>query len=776
VTPSLNILRGISLTLFSPYRFEAPWNAYEFGFHILEVKANLVVLSMAWLTQEDSATFTPFTQEPDMETISYWIQRLEPVIRKGQKDEIIVVFCNRCGIEDDVVYAGTSAVVGIKNGEVSVYGLLGRGVKELLIVNTDRPPFAKLVGRSDTGGVAQADPSAVIPVPPAQASQVSPVVASPARVSPTKDKLGRLAEAEEPDDPPNSLLTSPTSSVASSRSHATSLPSSATAPMTQISPTRSMMSGTDRSPVHSQPTEGLHSVWKSPKVPLAGHMHQGIDDAEGFYTECRGNCSGCFEHPAGSLSDVSGELAPARPKLAISTGVKGQHGALQPGGFMAGRDVWTPPMTAFDDAPMTAIDDVPMSAIDGFQAHKNRYNRHHPPRFPPPSANIITPEEPMWPVIEGSPSANFKRTPTTPAHVSIPSPASQPDPSALSRSTSKASLNAPSRPTSWNNARPISNTEIQVGVKVESIPTTGGSDLDAGDVQALMAAVRGADFSELNAPPRPSSPKSRNASRDASRASSRNPSREQSRNGRRNTSRNGRCATRSPSRDRGRDKSRCTSRESSQTRQEEAASASFRRPLHSEPIQARGRARSSATPPPSLTRHSTLLNAAPNANLKKNRYSEGHIAAKGLLSSIKDSIPIAISPSALEPSFAQSGTSRMSAPPRPSTSLGHRRSRSASNTMASPTPQPSRLTTDFSAAWSSRPAKQHGSRSDIHSVASADSLQALMVPEDEAFLGRTLSRAETWRQKRVPRRTVSGDSAQSLRSSSMERVQPTFFF
>lgn len=62
---------------------------------------------------------------------------------------MIVVFCNRTGTEDDLVYAGTSSVVGIKDGEVNVYGILGRSVKDLLVVDTDNGPFAKLVQRSE---------------------------------------------------------------------------------------------------------------------------------------------------------------------------------------------------------------------------------------------------------------------------------------------------------------------------------------------------------------------------------------------------------------------------------------------------------------------------------------------------------------------------------------------------------------------------------------------------------------------------------------------------
>jgi hypothetical protein len=70
---------------------------------------------------------------------------MEPLIRAEAIGEIIVVFANRCGVEDDAVYAGTSAVLGIEAGEVKVYGILGRGERELLVVDTNRRPQAKLV-------------------------------------------------------------------------------------------------------------------------------------------------------------------------------------------------------------------------------------------------------------------------------------------------------------------------------------------------------------------------------------------------------------------------------------------------------------------------------------------------------------------------------------------------------------------------------------------------------------------------------------------------------
>jgi len=80
-----------------------------------------------------------------MDTLAYWLSRLEPVIRAEAVGEIIVVLANRCGVEEEAVYAGTSAVLGINGGEVKVYGILGRGEKELLVVDTSKKPQAKLV-------------------------------------------------------------------------------------------------------------------------------------------------------------------------------------------------------------------------------------------------------------------------------------------------------------------------------------------------------------------------------------------------------------------------------------------------------------------------------------------------------------------------------------------------------------------------------------------------------------------------------------------------------
>ncbi|KAL7913772.1 carbon-nitrogen hydrolase [Trichoderma velutinum] len=134
---------GICMDL-NPYKFEAPWNRFEFGQHVLDSGARLVIVSMAWLTNENPQEFTSTPLEPDSMTLLYWVSRLEPLIRAESNQEVIVVFANRCGTEGEATYAGTSAVVGIQSGEIWVYGIMGRGETGLLVVDTESEPYAKL--------------------------------------------------------------------------------------------------------------------------------------------------------------------------------------------------------------------------------------------------------------------------------------------------------------------------------------------------------------------------------------------------------------------------------------------------------------------------------------------------------------------------------------------------------------------------------------------------------------------------------------------------------
>ena len=58
---------------------------------------------MAWVTRDEAGMYNQAPQTPDWETLAYWVQRMEPLVGSRNEQETIIVFCNRCGTEDDVV-------------------------------------------------------------------------------------------------------------------------------------------------------------------------------------------------------------------------------------------------------------------------------------------------------------------------------------------------------------------------------------------------------------------------------------------------------------------------------------------------------------------------------------------------------------------------------------------------------------------------------------------------------------------------------------------------
>ncbi|KAL4947627.1 carbon-nitrogen hydrolase [Aspergillus filifer] len=122
---------GICMDI-NPYKFEAPYSAYEFAHRVLDSKSQLVILSMAWLTLLSREEVDALAGGPALETFNYWVQRFMPLLRKqmqhdtnadgsadGEKN-IILIFANRAGEEDGGApptslarYAGTSTIIAI---------------------------------------------------------------------------------------------------------------------------------------------------------------------------------------------------------------------------------------------------------------------------------------------------------------------------------------------------------------------------------------------------------------------------------------------------------------------------------------------------------------------------------------------------------------------------------------------------------------------------------------------------------------------------------------
>lgn len=136
----------------NPYKFEAPWTAYEFANHAREARAKVVVVSMAWLTRLTALELVEESMRPDMDTLGYWIERFRPLIEtSGPEEEVLVVLANRTGEEGEaprigpVRYAGSSTVLGMKRGDgagevnVKIWDVLGRAQDGILIVDTEKP-------------------------------------------------------------------------------------------------------------------------------------------------------------------------------------------------------------------------------------------------------------------------------------------------------------------------------------------------------------------------------------------------------------------------------------------------------------------------------------------------------------------------------------------------------------------------------------------------------------------------------------------------------------
>ncbi|EXJ83735.1 hypothetical protein A1O1_07361 [Capronia coronata CBS 617.96] len=139
---------GICMDI-NPYRFEAPWTAYEFANHAREARARVVVLSMAWLTRLSAEEVSSSqAMVPDQDTVNYWVERLRPLFGpQGAQTEAIVICANRAGEEGvsprigEVRYAGSSCVMGMTRGDqIRIWDILGRAQEGILLVDTDKAP------------------------------------------------------------------------------------------------------------------------------------------------------------------------------------------------------------------------------------------------------------------------------------------------------------------------------------------------------------------------------------------------------------------------------------------------------------------------------------------------------------------------------------------------------------------------------------------------------------------------------------------------------------
>jgi len=120
----------------NPYRFEAPFTAYEFATIQRKAGVRLVLISTAWLRSESARDDDEDDGEDEgmpSELHLYWSMRLRPLLHTP----CIVALCNRTGTERGTEFAGQSCVMSLL--EPTVLGKLGADHQGVLVVDAPTP-------------------------------------------------------------------------------------------------------------------------------------------------------------------------------------------------------------------------------------------------------------------------------------------------------------------------------------------------------------------------------------------------------------------------------------------------------------------------------------------------------------------------------------------------------------------------------------------------------------------------------------------------------------
>ncbi|CAH6720030.1 protein N-terminal amidase [[Candida] jaroonii] len=187
--PTTRVNFGICMDL-NPYKFEAPFNKFEFSSGCYYNRSDLIICPMAWLSPYSPSITKTTTEEkekasrefqhfdhapinnfnkadnikleelgkfdatrPDFSTINYHILRFFPFMNHKYNElpkygPVNVITCNRTGIETDVVYGGSSSIftfndipgneeINYLNPSVDLKGYLTQGTEGVLYRELD---------------------------------------------------------------------------------------------------------------------------------------------------------------------------------------------------------------------------------------------------------------------------------------------------------------------------------------------------------------------------------------------------------------------------------------------------------------------------------------------------------------------------------------------------------------------------------------------------------------------------------------------------------------
>ncbi|CAG8595333.1 7976_t:CDS:2, partial [Acaulospora colombiana] len=129
---------GICMDI-NPYKFMAPFDAYEFANFHLHQKTDIILCSMAWLASgEKSSDHYKDTEVPDASNIDYWCERLLPLTsalnpKTATNRNVLFVVCNRTGTENGLSFCGSSSIMLISpQGSIRILGSLGKHQEDIM--------------------------------------------------------------------------------------------------------------------------------------------------------------------------------------------------------------------------------------------------------------------------------------------------------------------------------------------------------------------------------------------------------------------------------------------------------------------------------------------------------------------------------------------------------------------------------------------------------------------------------------------------------------------
>ena len=138
---------GICMDI-NPYKFEAPWGAFEFAKTIEKASSSLILFASAWTNAHPDDDAETKAIVPDRtETWNYWYNRLLPLFVDQEKEgeegilrprKRAFVFANRVGVEREIHFVGSSVVFQIeRGGKLIVKGGLDNKKEGILVARVE---------------------------------------------------------------------------------------------------------------------------------------------------------------------------------------------------------------------------------------------------------------------------------------------------------------------------------------------------------------------------------------------------------------------------------------------------------------------------------------------------------------------------------------------------------------------------------------------------------------------------------------------------------------